>query len=214
MICNTIILQSKHTAICAAFAKLDFLKRSIEELGLLGLGCLLELAEGLISAFAFDRENVALKSSSGLAIILGLRSTTGTLLKCSIGIFILEQHFAHTVRLHRVHLVPHGPKIPKRVFKHRKHTLRFSTSLLTWPSGANASTSAFVSTVRMCTISSSVNDRRSSREMASCQGFVLLSWIAWAISGVSWTDSASELVQDCLEHGRDCGTDWLSKWSV
>lgn len=60
-----------------------------------------------------------------------------------------------------MHWTPHWPNMVKRVRKHRKHTLRRSTSSLTRTPTGNPSSSAFVITDRMCTISSSVNASRS-----------------------------------------------------
>lgn len=77
------------------------------------------------------RARDSLVSSSGVHIMLGLRSTTGTLEKYSIGMLIFEQHFVQTVRLQRLQRWPQGPKIPKRVLRHRKQTFLASTSCLT-----------------------------------------------------------------------------------
>lgn len=131
--------------------------------------------------FSLNSKHTYFGSSSGVHIILGLKRTTGTLLKCSIGMFIFVKHLVHTVRLQRVHRWPQGPKIPNLncrkkkilnyllpkgktvtgiylVLRQRKHTFRLSTSWRTRPSVGKASTSAFVSTVRICTISARVND--------------------------------------------------------
>lgn len=71
------------------------------------------------------------------------------------------------------------------------------------------SNSAFVNTVLICTISDKVSDSLSSSEILSCQfcGVVSSSCICRATSGSNCTDSASELLHDCLEHGLDCGTE-------
>lgn len=166
--------------------------------------------------------------------------------------FIFVKHLVHTVRLQRVHRWPQGPKIPNLnrkkdtefstskagktqytttgiylVLRQRKHTFRLSTSCRTRPSVGKASTSAFVSTVRICTISARVNDslqylechisslivlcdsHLSSKEMESCHPSVLVSssWSALATSGSIGNVSDSVLLQDCREPGRDCGTE-------
>ena len=61
-------------------------------------------------------------SSSGEASSDGLRATTGTWAKCSVGIRICEWHLEHTVRWHSRHLWPRRRKMPNVVFMHRKHT--------------------------------------------------------------------------------------------
>lgn len=71
-------------------------------------------------------------------------------------------HLEHTVRWQILHCIPHGPKMEKRVRRQRKHTLRFSTSSLICTPTGKLSSSALVITDRIWTISSKVNESRSS----------------------------------------------------
>lgn len=80
-----------------------------------------------IDIIIFSMITVYLGSSSGVHIILGLKRTTGTLLKCSIGMFILVKHLVQTVRLQRVHRCPQGPKIPNLNCHHNQKISKFST---------------------------------------------------------------------------------------
>lgn len=172
----------------------------------------------------------------GLFCSEGERSCTGTFEKCSVGIRIFVWHLAQTVRLQSLQRMPRELMMPNFVRRQRKQIFRFSTSSLIWMPTGRLSSSALVMTERIWTISSSVSESRSASrftlhwfssseffdhesidvklDTAPVDGFVdAMDWdiIAAADDGGSccggkWTCCSA----DCLDSGRDDGTDLLS----
>ena len=77
-------------------------------------------------------------------------------------------HFEQTCRVQSSHLHPRL-KNPNLVFMHRKQTLPFSTSSFRFPSKGRPSSSAFVKTDLICTISSRFRSK-------VCKAVVQWSW--------------------------------------
>lgn len=161
----------------------------------------------------------------------GDNNCTGTFAKCSVGIRIFVWHFAQTVRWHNLQWTPRGPRSPNLVRKQRKHNLRRSTSsFIRMPTG-RLSSSAFVITERIWTISSRVNDNRSFGStfsfhwFSSSEFFVHVSielkfdveltciggWCCGAVDVAATEDCVSI---DWRDSGRDGGTEWLCSFRL
>lgn len=148
-------------------------------------------------------------------------------------ILTFEQHFEQTVRSHSLHCTPHTKNV-KRVRKHKKQIFLLSTFSLIWTPTSKLSSSAFVITDRMCTISSSDNARRSLSFTVSCHNVwsvVFGPSVTSTVSTVSTDDDDEAVVvatdrpklfnectepvdaldrSDCREWERVTGVDWGS----